>query len=180
MLILVVHASFDGQSRLIAERMAATLRSEGHTVEAGDVDDVGNALDRCEAVIVGGGVRYGRHAPRLERFAKSKRAALIALPNAFFSVCMSAGSPRAKPDEARRYVEEFRRRTGWVPDTTIRFAGALRYRQYNPLLRLVMRMISRETGASTDTSRNHDYTDWAAVDRFARGFAMRLAPARAA
>jgi menaquinone-dependent protoporphyrinogen oxidase len=30
-----------------------------------------------------------------------------------------------------------------------------------------MRFIASQTGATTDTSRDHEYTDWQALDRFA-------------
>ncbi len=33
-------------------------------------------------------------------------------------------------------------------------------------------------GHDTDTSRDYEYTDWEAVDRFAREFAADFAPAR--
>jgi menaquinone-dependent protoporphyrinogen IX oxidase len=33
-------------------------------------------------------------------------------------------------------------------------------------------------GHPTDTSRDHDFTDWDAVERFAREFAVTLAVAR--
>ena len=46
--------------------------------------------------------------------------------------------------------------------------------RYNPFLRFMMRLIASATGGSTDTSRDHEYTDWAAVDRFAGQQAMAL------
>jgi menaquinone-dependent protoporphyrinogen oxidase len=47
------------------------------------------------------------------------------------------------------------------------FAGALAYTQYRWWLRWVMKQISRSQGRPTNTSRDHDLTDWGAVDRFA-------------
>jgi menaquinone-dependent protoporphyrinogen IX oxidase len=41
--------------------------------------------------------------------------------------------------------------------------------KYNWRLRRVMRRIA-DSGLSTDTTRDHDYTDWAAVDLFVRKF----------
>ena len=45
-------------------------------------------------------------------------------------------------------------------------AGALLYRQYGAIVRLVMRFIAKVAGATTDTSRDHEYTDWQMLDRF--------------
>ena len=57
--------------------------------------------------------------------------------------------------------------TGWNATHVHPVAGALLYRQYGVIVRLVMRFIARQTGATTDTSRDHEYTDWEALDRFA-------------
>ena len=53
-------------------------------------------------------------------------------------------------------------------------AGALLYRRYGLLVRTMMRFISSIVGASTDTSRDHEYTDWQAVDGYAKEFAARV------
>ena len=47
----------------------------------------------------------------------------------------------------------------------------------------MMKLIVAHAGGETDASRDYEYTDWAAVDRFAEAFAERLQaqpPARAA
>jgi menaquinone-dependent protoporphyrinogen oxidase len=46
------------------------------------------------------------------------------------------------------------------------FAGALSYSQYKPLKRLVVRALAAVAGHDTDTSRDYEYTDWQAVERF--------------
>ena len=53
-------------------------------------------------------------------------------------------------------------------------AGALLYTRYNFLVRFVMRQITKAEGGDTDTSRDYEYTDWDAVDRFAEAFARQL------
>jgi menaquinone-dependent protoporphyrinogen oxidase len=65
--------------------------------------------------------------------------------------------------------------TGWHPRRVELVAGALPYTRYNFLVRFVMRRISRKEGGDTDTSRDYEYTDWAAVDRFAAEFADEVA-----
>ena len=75
----------------------------------------------------------------------------------------------------------FMRDTGWSPNVTHHVAGALLYTQYNFLVRIVMKAIARRAGRTTDTSRDHDFTDWGAVERFAEGFAndaIAKAPSR--
>ena len=174
MRVLILHASFDGQTERIAERIGAVLRSGGHDVYVRPSATARETIPDCDAVIVGAAIRYGHHSRALERLVRAQRAALEARPNAFFSVCLSAGGPGAKPTEARRYVDDFRHATGWVPGHVASFAGALRYREYNSFIRFLMRMIVGMAGGDTDTSRDYEYTDWLAVERFARDFTAWL------
>jgi menaquinone-dependent protoporphyrinogen oxidase len=174
MKVLVLHASFDGQTERIAERIGAVLRAEGHVALVCPSMAFRDELPDSGAIVVGAAIRYGHHSRALERMVRAHRAAIAACPSAFFSVCLSAGGPGAKPDEARRYVDDFRRVTGWEPAQAATFAGALRYSRYNVFIRFLMRMIVGMAGGETDTSRDYEYTDWPAVERFAREFAARL------
>jgi menaquinone-dependent protoporphyrinogen oxidase len=92
-------------------------------------------------------------------------------PSAFVSV---SGAAAGSPDQARECVEEFFRQTGWHPAIWATFAGAMAYTQYGPVLRWIMKLISRRQGGPTDTSRDHEMTDWAAVDQFAERLAQGL------
>jgi menaquinone-dependent protoporphyrinogen oxidase len=53
------------------------------------------------------------------------------------------------------------------------------YREYNPFLRFIMRMIAKSEGGSTDTSRNIEYTDWEELDRFMEEWAAEVDGAKA-
>src|SRR5262249_4218420 len=48
------------------------------------------------------------------------------------------------------------------------FAGALMYTRYGWIKRHIMRSIEAKEGRDVDTSRDYEYTDWDAVDEFAR------------
>ncbi|HEX8109696.1 MAG TPA: hypothetical protein VF516_18320, partial [Kofleriaceae bacterium] len=58
----------------------------------------------------------------------------------------------------------------------VAIAGGLPYRSYHWFLRFVMKLISRSAGHSTDTRRDHEYTDWARVQQLAADIARDLAP----
>lgn len=179
--VLLAHASFDGCTRAIAARIATTLIAAGHTVTQCRVEDVrSGALEAHDAVVLGSAVRYGKHKPSMRAFVKAHVEALDGRANAFFSVCLSAGGPNPNPALAGGYIEAFCRHTGWTPHQAVSFAGSLPYRSYNPLLRLMMRFIAGRAGGETDTSRDHAYTDWTAVDHFANDFAAGLKVAEAA
>jgi menaquinone-dependent protoporphyrinogen oxidase len=65
--------------------------------------------------------------------------------------------------------------TGWHPRRVELVAGALPYTRYNFLIRFVMRQIAKKEGGDTDTSRDYEYTDWNAVERFAVEFVEEVA-----
>ena len=173
MRILVIYATVDGQAGRVGKRVAERLAGAGHAVVLRAVEDAPARIDDFAAVIVGGAIRYGHYSRALEDWVRAQADALASRPNAFFSVCLSAGGPGAKPATAQGYVDEFRKRTGWQPRTVASFAGALLYRRYNPFIRFMMRLIVGMAGGDTDTSRDYEYTDWDAVDRFAAQFAAR-------
>ena len=103
---------------------------------------------------------------------------------AFISVSLSeAGAemqdaPPERREAAEKGVKEmigrFLEETGFLPTHVKPVAGALLYTKYNVLIRLVMKHIAKQSGGSTDTSRDHEYTDWAALDRFVSEFAASL------
>jgi menaquinone-dependent protoporphyrinogen oxidase len=180
--ILVLYSTYDGQAERIAARVHEVLVRAGHQATLRRFDGIGacEEIRLHDAVMVGAAVRYGHHDRRLVKALRWHAADLAARPNAVFSVCLSAGGPGHKPAEAQRYLNAVPRETGWTPDETVSFAGALPYTRYNPFIRLLMRLIVGSAGGDTDTSRDYDYTDWVAVERFAQRFAARLAPRAAA
>jgi menaquinone-dependent protoporphyrinogen oxidase len=178
--IVIVYASVDGQAARVAERIRAVLAREGHAVATirAVAPGLAQALAESDAVIVGGAIRYGRHVQDLEAVVRTHVAAIAARPNAFFSVSLSGGGPGARPATAARFVEELAERSGWHPQRVAIFGGALHYTRYNPFIRFMMRFIVGMAGGDTDTSRDYEYTDWEAVERFAAEFAARLASPR--
>ena len=60
----------------------------------------------------------------------------------------------------RRILDAFTTEHGWKPNMTASFAGALKYTQYNWLKRALIKHIAKKEGGSTDTSQDHEYTDW--------------------
>lgn len=179
--ILLCFASFDGQTERIARRVADALAARGHAVDVRSIDAPGLAcwLEEADAVIVGGAVRFGRHARRLVEQVRDHAASIAARPNAFLSVSLSAGGPGARPANARAYVDAFTRETGWQPRAIATFAGALRYSRYNALIRLLMKLVVGAAGGETEATRDYEYTDWSAVESFAREFAGALEPVTA-
>lgn len=183
----VLYATREGQTRRVAEEIAAGLRQRGVDAAAVDVGKAARDVDLTlyRAAILAASVHIYEHEPEIVEFARQHRDALSAMPNAFLSVTLSeAGAERkdATAEEHARFaadvrimIDRFIDETGWRPDHLLPVAGALRYSRYNFAVRMLMKRIAREAGASTDTSRDHEYTDWSALDAFVDEFAAEIA-----
>jgi menaquinone-dependent protoporphyrinogen oxidase len=172
--ILIGYGTTEGQTARIADRISEVIRSHGIEAQARDLKqskDVG--LDGYDAVIVGGSIHMGKHEDHVVDFVRKNRLKLEGLPSAFFSVSLAAHGDTAN---AEAYVANFEQETGWHPAQVGFFAGALLYRQYGFIKRLMMKKIvsDKPGGLSTDTSCDHVYTDWDEVKRFAEAFLERL------
>ena len=174
--ILLLYATTEGQTKLIAERVAHLLRDKGHTLETLPAEATPPDWNPAayDGVIVGASIHYGHHPAYLRALMRRHRNALASRPCAFFSVSLSAGGPNPKPAAAQRYLDKFLRRTDWQPQLTASFAGALKYSLYGPIKRRVMIVFVGLGGGNTDTSQDYEYTDWDTVERFADAFAQRL------
>lgn len=175
--ILVAYASTHGQTRKIAEVIAAQLRLSGHDVDLADALVQLPPVEDYDAVVLGSRIQFGAHARPLVDYIADNRVALAAIPSYFFSVSMAAVAGAADPEG---YLEKLFARTQWRPRAAIAIAGGLPYRRYGFVLRFVMKQINRRHGGdATDTRRDHEYTDWSAVGRFADGIARDLAAGEA-
>jgi len=171
--VLIVYATKEGQTAKIARHIALTLSSAGHNAELFDVDHPTPRIDltRFQFAIVGGPVHAQGYPRSLARFVRKNRAFLERVPSAFFSVGLAVASRNSDGRaQTQPLVDKFLETTGWRPRRIELIAGALLYSKYNPFVRLIMRQIAEKEGGETDTSRDYEYTDFAAVERFAREF----------
>lgn len=174
--ILVLYATREGHSRRIAEHIAATARADGKPTDIVDAAHIpeGFSLDAYSAAFLTASVHGQRHEKEMVQFVKCHIDELDRIPTAFLSVSLSeAGAEDKKaPQErraraasdARKMIESFLVETRWRPTEVRAVAGALPYSKYNFLMRFIMKQISRRAAGDTDTSRDYEYTDWAAVD----------------
>jgi menaquinone-dependent protoporphyrinogen oxidase len=172
--ILIGYGTTEGQTARIAEYIADVIRGQGHEAQVLDLKRSKDVpLDRTDAVVIGGSIHMGKHEESVGDFVRKNRGALERLPSAFFSVSLAA---HGDMENARAYVENFEQQTGWRPTQVGYFGGALPYRQYGLIKRLMMKKIVRDKpgNLSLDTSRDHEYTEWDDVRRFAEDFLRRL------
>jgi len=181
MKILAVYGSNYGQAEAVLRRVARVLESRGHvvTVFKGDALPASLAVEEFDAAVISASVIMGKHQAYIREFVRRHAPALRARPAAFISV--NGTSPESAPEwraAAQEYVARFLKNTSWEPRWTATFSGALRYRSYGFVTRWIMKMISRRTGGPTDTARDYEFTDWAAVERFATDLAEAVAVSR--
>jgi menaquinone-dependent protoporphyrinogen oxidase len=168
--IAIAYATRKGHTLKVAEYLATEIRLAGHNVELIDTDRPSRALhlNQVNAVIVAAPIHGGKYPPSIVGFARAHGDALARVPTAFCSIGLAVASRttegRAK---TQAVVDAFQRETGWRPSRTELVAGALKYTKYNFIIRFVMRRIAAANGGDVDTSRDYEYTDWEALDRFA-------------
>jgi menaquinone-dependent protoporphyrinogen oxidase len=173
---LLVYASTHGHVRRIAEAVAERLRAAGLVVDVRDVHDGPASTAGYDLVVLGGSIHAERHQEPFVAWMRRHADTLAGRRAALFSVSLAALDPtpegRAK---VQGWVDALLDTTGVRPATTACLAGALPYRDYALPTRWFMRRIAKKQGLPTDTSRNHDLTDWTAVERFADGAAELVA-----
>jgi len=175
--ILILYGTIEGQTAKVAERVADILRSKGQqvTILCGEHLPAGFETNNFNAAIIGGPIHMGDYPAYLKKFVTTHSNWLNNVPSALFTVCMAIHSQREKSTkEAKRFGKDFVAQAGWQPKLNETFAGAVKYTQYNFITRFIMKLISKREGSSTDTSRDHEYTDWEAVVRFSEKFLVEI------
>lgn len=181
--ILIVYESIDGQTASIVERVVGRLGALGHETVVFRGSVIPNVMSpgAFDGVIVAAPVRIGRYPRSIRRFVRAHAVQLDARPSAFLSVSCAAASPQ--PDEKAEALDRIRAflvATRWHPWHSLAIGGALMYLKYGAITRWIMKSIAGRAGLDTDTSHNHEYTDWDAVDRFSDAFAEEVSGTSAA
>jgi menaquinone-dependent protoporphyrinogen oxidase len=174
MKILIVYGTTEGQTRKISHFMEAVLKDGGHEVTVADASETPPSPASYDAVIIGASIHIHKYQSAVVHYIKQNIEALNKKPSAFFSVCLAIVSDLEEEHrEARKITTDFLEHAGWKPVMTTQVAGALKYTEYDFFKRLIMKMIAKKEGRTTDTSKDYEYTDWSAVREFAKEFAVR-------
>ncbi|MGO9589898.1 MAG: flavodoxin domain-containing protein [Candidatus Acidiferrales bacterium] len=174
-MIGIYFASNYGQTAQIAHFLGEWFTEHGADVHVADLSQGTQGLVEVrnfDAVLVGAPMYRGRYPNVVRRFVKENRNELMTVGSTgFFSVCLAeTPGTQAAHLESLRPVREFLDDVSWTPEWIASFPGALNYREYNPLLRRIMRGISEKNGGPTDTTKDFEFTRWDEVERFAQDF----------
>lgn len=182
----IFYATRQGHTRRIAQHLATKFEERGLAVDLWSVVNVPPSftLAPYEAVVLAASVHAGRHEPEMVDFVRRRKTEISQRVNAFVSVTLtqaraqSADGTLGERERAAEAVtdmtERFLRETGWTPQLVLPVAGALRYSEYGWWMKRLMKWIAARSGGATDTTHDHVYTDWAALNSLAAKIALQL------
>ena len=173
--ILVLYSTVDGHTREICERLASTLEAAG--VETTLAELTANTTQNTSgfaAIVLGASIRYGKHRPEVAAFINRHHEYLASTPSAFFSVNAVARKPAKQAPDTNPYVRKFLQTIQWQPGLVGIFAGKIDYPSYGSFDKYMIRFIMWMTKGPTDLNGTFEFTDWDAVDTFAKRVADRL------
>jgi len=152
------------------------LEQHGIKVEylnANETHDKDIPCEKFQGIILGSSLRYRRYADSIGQFIHQHEAYLERVPSAFYSV--SLGDIKGWKFGVKWCLDSFLGKYKWQPKLIGRFGGALKYTQYeDKWMKRGMLWGAAIMGHPTDTSRDHDLTNWNDVSRFADQFVAML------
>ncbi|KXO12437.1 Protoporphyrinogen IX oxidase, oxygen-independent, HemG [Moritella sp. JT01] len=166
--MLVLYSTVDGQTLKIIKAIEESIANKYHC-EVMSLEECQH-LDMAifDKVVIGGSVRYGHLNKKLYQFVATHKAELEAKENSFFCVNLTARKAEKNTPETNAYMQAFLEKSNWVPKQQAVFAGALLYSKYNWWQTLIIQLIMKITGGSTDKTKDIEFTDWAKVKSFAK------------
>ena len=165
---LIIYSSTDGQTKKICETIKENLPS-GNKFQLISLDEALHFnLEKCEKIIIGASIRYGRHNKKVIDFIIKNKNILNLKKTAFFSVNVVARKKEKSTPETNPYVLKFLKKTNWKPNKLSVFAGKVDYPNYNFINKIVIRFIMMITKGPTDINNSYEFTNWENVRKFAK------------
>ena len=181
----VFYATREGQSERVAQRIATDLRARHEIVDVINVRDIRGSIEwpAYNHAYVVASVHAGHHEKEMIKFVRRFKDELMERHAAFFSLTLSQAGAELPNNtlvqretargDALRMITDFMKDTGWHPEHVMPVAGALTYSKYNFLVKWIMKRIAHKAGFDGPATRDYEFTNWPAVDRFV----AQLAPA---
>ncbi|WP_299671014.1 flavodoxin domain-containing protein [uncultured Polaribacter sp.] len=175
MKILIIYGTSEGQTRKIARFMEDILQDENHKVVIADATEEPPKPDDFDVALIGSSIHMHKYQSSIYEYVLQNKDILNKKPSAFFSVCLAVASDiDEEHKEANAIAEKFLKQTGWQAREINHIAGAIKYTKYDYFRRLIMRMIAKKQGGNTNTSKDHEYTNWDAVKYFVLDFVSKI------
>jgi menaquinone-dependent protoporphyrinogen oxidase len=168
----IAYATIEGQTKKIAETIAATIEKGGDMVLIMNISDMFEfTLEQPDGVILCAPIHAGHYPSTFADFTHRETDWLNAVPSAFVSVSLSIVSDTEEDRvEARGIADRLVAESGWTPSMIHHAGGALRYIEYDFFKRWMAKRLADSRGAPIDSSRDYEFTDWAALAAFTADF----------
>jgi menaquinone-dependent protoporphyrinogen oxidase len=172
MIILIAYATVEGHTATISSRVCDQVEAAGHQAILVDLSQPGFGLPAgIDAAILCAPIHAGRYPQAMIDFVKDWKTDLEEIPTALVTVSLAIASQLAEErDEAASYPDRLRAETGFHATVVHHAAGALKYVEYDFFKRWMLRRIAEREGGPVDTTRDHELTDWKALEAFVRSF----------
>ena len=170
--VLIFYATVEGHTRKIAQTIATTVENEGHRVFLADAAQPGLAdPGSYDAAILCAPIHIGKYPSAFVHFIRQWKHSLSSVPTALVTSSLAIASKSSKERaEAEKFPRLLEENTGWRAKSEYNAAGALKYLEYDFLRRWALRYIAGKEGGPTDTTRDHEMTDWKALEKFVKKF----------
>jgi menaquinone-dependent protoporphyrinogen oxidase len=174
-IILTAYATVEGHTATIAARVSQQIEAAGHQVILADLSQPGFGVPaRIDAAILCAPIHAGRYPPAMIRFVQDWKSELVDIPTALVTVSLAIASKNEEERaEATAYPDRLKAETGFSANVQHHAAGALKYVEYDFFKRWMLRRIAEKEGGPVDTWRDHELTDWTALEGFVRSFLAR-------
>ena len=166
--ILMAYATRYGSTQEVADKIAATLRESGLTVDVQPVKQV-QTLDGYRAVVLGAPLYIGSWLKDAQRFLTQHQTALEKLPVAIFSL----GPTRADEGmaEVRASLDAQVGKHLWLKPVAVELFGG----KYDPAkLRFPDTLLKALPASPLHGAPASDIRDWEAIGAWAKGLVEKL------
>lgn len=172
--VLIVYETQEGHTETIAQFMCDELTQAGYEVSTTTIDE-SVCFSQYDAVIIGASIHYGSFSLKFVEYIQKYHDSLKMVHSAFFSVSMAAiNSNKENIQKVQSYLDSLIEATGWQPDNTASFAGALKYSEYGYLKKLLVKAIAQKEHLGVNTKQDFEYTNWQKVKQFIDDFVLVL------
>ncbi|MGY5850106.1 menaquinone-dependent protoporphyrinogen IX dehydrogenase [Salegentibacter sp. F14] len=170
----IIYSGVDGQTKKISEALLYQLQRLQVDVILYSIENFHEKVMDFDLLIIGAGVRYGKHNVQVRRFVLNHKESLNKVTTAFFSVNLVARKKDKNSSSTNPYLINFLKEVNWKPDMLAVFAGRLDYRLYSFLDRIMIKLIMKFTNGPTRNDTAIEYTDWERVRSFGKLVLMKL------
>ena len=165
---LFLYSTTDGHTKRICDYIGNILKQQNHEIKIEPISLELKKLSEYDAIILGASIRYGKHQKSVFNFINKHKDLLETKKSAFFSVNVVARKNEKNSPNTNPYMKKFLKTSSWQPNKLGVFAGKVDYPSYKFFDKYIIRMIMWITKGPTDTSQIYEFTDWNAVENFAK------------